>query len=141
MLKTTQWRCPQRRFGGRRVTPKGAIALPFTLGVSLQAKMVMVDFLVVDNPSPYNALMESLSQNDLKAIGSSPHLKVKFLTPRRIGEVKRDQTMAREFYNTPLTKENKGEALTVENLDLRNKLNEVRVKPIEDLIEVQLREY
>ena len=56
----------------------------------------MVDFMVVKVPSAYNFLLGRPSQNALRAIGSSPHLKVKFPTPHRIGEVKGDQQVARQ---------------------------------------------
>ena len=38
----------------------------------------------------------------LKAIRSSPHLKVKFPTPHGIKEVKGDQQVARQCYNTAI---------------------------------------
>jgi hypothetical protein len=51
----------------------------------------MVKFLLVDQPSAYNAIIGRASLNELKAVTSTPHLKMKFLTEEGVGEVKGDQ--------------------------------------------------
>ena len=61
---------------------------------------------------------------------------MKFPTPNGISELKGDRSTSRECYNTSPTKKAKGEALTMENQDARNELNEARVEPVEDLTEV-----
>ena len=60
----------------------------------------MVDFMVIKIPSAYNVLLRRPNQNALRVVGSSPHLKVKFPTPYGIGEVRGDQQVARQCYNT-----------------------------------------
>ena len=100
----------------------------------------MIEFVVIDAHSPYNALLGHQNQNILRAIRSSPHLKVKFPTPKGIGELKGDRSTLRECYNTSPTKKAKGEALIMENLDARNELKEARAEPIEDLTKVRLKD-
>jgi hypothetical protein len=62
----------------------------------------MVKFLLVDQPSAYNAIIGRASLNELKAVTSTPHLKMKFLTEEGVGEVKGDQWVTWQCYNTTL---------------------------------------
>ena len=67
----------------------------------------MVDFLIVDCLSSYNAILGRPTLNCLKVVTSTYCLKVKFLTPHRTGEIIRDQLLARECYQAVLvTKKN-----------------------------------
>jgi hypothetical protein len=50
----------------------------------------MAKFLLVDHPSAYNAILGRMALNELKAITSTPHLKMKFPTEEGVGEVKGD---------------------------------------------------
>lgn len=50
-----------------------------------------VEFLVVDVPSPYNAIMGRTWFHRMKAVPSSYHQKIRFLTPRGIMEIRADQ--------------------------------------------------
>jgi hypothetical protein len=45
----------------------------------------MVKFLLIDRPSAYNAILGRTALNNLKAITSTPHLKIKFPTERGVG--------------------------------------------------------
>ncbi|GAV88359.1 hypothetical protein CFOL_v3_31782 [Cephalotus follicularis] len=56
----------------------------------LQTQVEMT-FLVVDTPSPYNAIVGRPGLNLLEAIVSTRHLVVKFLTRFGMGEVRGDQ--------------------------------------------------
>lgn len=47
----------------------------------------MIMFLVVDMPFAYNAIMGSQTPNALFAFPSAYHQKIKFPTPKGIGEV------------------------------------------------------
>jgi hypothetical protein len=60
--------------------------------------------MVIDRPSAYNAILERTALNDLKVVTSMPHLSMKFLIEEGVGVEKGDQRMARECYNTSLTK-------------------------------------
>ncbi|GFZ16176.1 hypothetical protein Acr_25g0005850 [Actinidia rufa] len=59
---------------------------------------VAQDFIVVDCPSPYNAILGRPTLGGIKAITSTYHLKMKFPTLTGIGEVKGDQKVARQCF-------------------------------------------
>jgi hypothetical protein len=59
----------------------------------------MVKFLLIDRPSAYNAILGRTALNDLKAITSTSHLKIKFPTERGVGEVRGEQGVERQCYN------------------------------------------
>ena len=102
--------------------------------------MAMIEFVMIDAPSAYNAILGHLNQNILRIIGSSPHFKVKFPSTNRINELKGNWSTTRECCNTSPKNGPKSEALTIENLDARKELKEARAEPIEDLTEVRLRD-
>jgi hypothetical protein len=70
-----------------------------TAGTAPRQSIVMVDFLVIDRPSTYNAIMGRPALNKLRAATSTYHLMMKFLTEGGIGEVRGDQLAARKCYN------------------------------------------
>ena len=75
-------------FTGDTLRPKGMVQLKVAFGTSPKVVEVMVDFLVVDAPSAYNAILGRSTLNRIGAIVSSPHLKVKFYTYHGIGDRK-----------------------------------------------------
>jgi hypothetical protein len=66
-------------FSREKVQPMRLISIPVTAGTVPKQATAMVDFLVVDRPFAYNAIMGCLSLNKLKADTSTYHLKMKFL--------------------------------------------------------------
>jgi hypothetical protein len=62
----------------------------------------MVKFLIVDRASAYNAIFGRTALNGLKAVTSTPHLSMKFLTSKGVGVVKGDQREERRCYNLSL---------------------------------------
>jgi len=58
----------------------------------------VIDFLVVDYPSAYNAILERPVLNRLREATSTYHLLMQFLTDKGIREVKGDQVAARKCY-------------------------------------------
>ena len=70
------------------------------VGEEPKTTTTMVDFMVVKVPSAYNVLLWWPSQNALRVMGYSSHLKVKFPTFHGIGVMKRDQQVVRQCYNT-----------------------------------------
>ena len=83
------------------------MTLTTTIGTYPRQLTRQLDFLVVDYPSSYNVIIGRPTLNKWKAATSTYCLKVKFLTDNGVGEVKRDQVLARECYQAVLTaKEN-----------------------------------
>ena len=67
-------------FKNEKGNVQGVVTLPLTLGKEPKATTTMVDFMVVKVLSAFNVLLGRPSQNMLRAVGSSPLLKVKFPT-------------------------------------------------------------
>ena len=78
--------------------PRGIIKLPIDLGNGDNYLTCDVEFLVVDCWSPYSAIFGRTSQALFDMTISMPHLKIKFLTPTRVGVCVGDQHAARETY-------------------------------------------
>ena len=118
----------------------------------------MVDFLLVDQPSTYNAIIGQPNLNTIRAIVSTYHLAMKFPAGNLVGQVRSDQAKAQQCYamstkvaekhkmvnnifhledvETLLAPENISHAL--EELDLREKEMERRCGPIEELESIKL---
>ncbi|XP_023918198.1 uncharacterized protein LOC112029742 [Quercus suber] len=94
-------------FSGDRVYPKGIMTLTITVGSYPRQLTRQLDFLVVDCPSSYNVIIGRPTLNRWKAATSTYCLKVKFPIENGMGEVKRDQVLAKECYQAVLAaKEN-----------------------------------
>jgi hypothetical protein len=89
-------------FAGEQVFPAGSIELSIIVGEHLKQKIIMVKFLLIDRSSMYNAILGRTTLNKLKAITSTSHLKMKFLSEQGIGEVIRNQWVAKQCYNITL---------------------------------------
>ncbi|XP_073033744.1 uncharacterized protein [Primulina eburnea] len=85
-------------FAGYAVYPEGEIALPLTLGTGDLRKTVMTTFTVVDAPSSYNVILGRPAMNEMKAVASTYHQKIKFQVRGQVGEVKGDQPSSRRCY-------------------------------------------
>ena len=81
---------PIYSFIGDSVIPLRVISIPMTLGEYPRQSYVMVDFLVISQPSAFNTVLGRPSLRELKAITSIHHLLMKFPMPHRVGEVKGD---------------------------------------------------
>ncbi|XP_059668905.1 uncharacterized protein LOC132313995 [Cornus florida] len=90
-------------FSGDKVYPLGAV----TAGANPKQVTVMVDFVVMDCPSSYNIILGRTTLNAMKAITSTYHLLMRFPTEYGMGELRGDQTIARECYVTSLRKQNR----------------------------------
>ena len=77
-------------FTGDSVIPLGVISLPMTLGEYLRQSYMMIDFLVIDQPSAFNVVLGRPSLRELRAITSIYHILMKFPMPHGVGEVKED---------------------------------------------------
>jgi hypothetical protein len=94
--------CPLVGFVEEQVQPVGSIELPVTARDYPTTKTILVNFLLIDRPSAYNAILGRTALNDLKAITSTSHLKIKFPTERGVGEVRGEQGVARQCYNVTM---------------------------------------
>ncbi|GFS38849.1 hypothetical protein Acr_00g0059790 [Actinidia rufa] len=75
-------------FGGNMTHPLGWIKLPVTLQTEPHQITIWQDFIVVDFPSPYNAILGCPTLGRTRSITSTYHLKMKFPTTMRVGEIK-----------------------------------------------------
>ena len=81
--------------------------LTVTVGTHLRQLTRQLNFLVVDCSSSYNVIIGRPTLNRWKVGTSTYYLKVKFPTENGVGEVKGDQVLARECYQSVLAaKEN-----------------------------------
>lgn len=89
-------------FAGDRVNPVGTVTLPLTKGDHPTSATTLVEFLVVDKPSTYNAIIGRSMLAALRAVSSIYHLAIKFPTPKGTGVVKGDQRATRGCYYAAL---------------------------------------
>ncbi|KAL5560380.1 hypothetical protein UlMin_036591 [Ulmus minor] len=85
-------------FTGDSISSEGILNLPVELGSSPCQHIQAVDFVLVDCPSPYNAIIGRPTLNKIRAVTSTYHLLVKFPTVGGIGILRGDQTELREIY-------------------------------------------
>ena len=90
-------------FSRKHVPIEGLIRLRVTLGTWSAMVDMDVDFLMVDAPNTtYNVIMGQMSLNRVHTIVSTPHLLMKFPTPRGIGQVKVNQAATQRCYMASL---------------------------------------
>ena len=85
-----------------RIVPRVIITLTVIARTYPTQVTKEIDFLIVDCPSTYNIILGKPALNRLKVVTSTYHLKVKFPTAHRVGEIKGDQVLARECYQVAL---------------------------------------
>ncbi|KAL5541984.1 hypothetical protein UlMin_009694 [Ulmus minor] len=85
-------------FTGDSISSEGILNLPDELRSSSCQHIQAVDFVLVDCPSPYNAIIGRPTLNKIRAVTSTYHLLVKFPTVGGIGILRGDQTESREIY-------------------------------------------
>ncbi|KAK3000526.1 hypothetical protein RJ639_021865 [Escallonia herrerae] len=103
--------------------------------VPLNQAKLMLDFVVVRVPSAYNAILGRTALNQLRAVVSTYHMKMKFPMENGVGEVKGDQAVARQCYMASC-RNRANETLMIE--DLRDETKVERGKPAEDLFDIEL---
>ncbi|GAV86322.1 hypothetical protein CFOL_v3_29754 [Cephalotus follicularis] len=122
------------------IHPLGSINLSVVAGTAPRQTQVEMTFLVVDTPSPYNAIVGRPGLNLLEAIVSMRHLLVKFPTRFGVGEVRGDQQAARQCYNTTISDKGKDQALPIANVELRGDMEPERPQSVEDVLQVPMEE-
>ena len=107
---------------------------------------VMVDFLVIDQPSAFNAMLGRSSPRVLKVITSIYHLFMKFLTPNGVGQLRGNQEKARRCYNQVVRSASRPRQVNIvdqrppsegpldDTIDPRSFDKEATTEPIEDLV-------
>ncbi|KAL0430963.1 UNVERIFIED_CONTAM: hypothetical protein Sradi_0722300 [Sesamum radiatum] len=83
---------------GEVVYPRGMVSLPLTMGTGTTSKTCILKFLVVDVPSAYNVILGRPTLNAFQAVISTSHMKIKFSTPGRVGEVQGDNLQSSKCY-------------------------------------------
>ncbi|GAV61693.1 hypothetical protein CFOL_v3_05220, partial [Cephalotus follicularis] len=97
-------------------------------------------FLIVDTPSPYNAIVGRPGLNLMEAIVSTRHLLMKYPTRFGVGEARGDQQVARQCYKTAILEKGNDKVLPIANVELRGDVEPEHPQPIEDVIQVPLAE-
>ncbi|GAV85112.1 hypothetical protein CFOL_v3_28551, partial [Cephalotus follicularis] len=125
-------------FAGEMVNPLGSIDLSVVAGTAPRQTQVQMTFLVVDKPSPYNAIIGRPGLNLMEAIVSTRHLLMKFPTRFGVGEARGDQQAARQCYKTAILDHGKEKVLFITNVELRGDVEPERPHPVEDVVQVPL---
>ncbi|KAL0294957.1 UNVERIFIED_CONTAM: hypothetical protein Sangu_3207600 [Sesamum angustifolium] len=89
------------------IEPLGEVMLPVCLGSLPKRSTKIVKFLVVKAPSAYNIILGRPSLKLFRAIASTFHMKLKFLTSVGMGEAVGDELMVRVCYVNTLKKSRK----------------------------------
>lgn len=76
----------------------GIISLPLSMAKGSAVVTTMVNFVVVDQPSPYNAIIDRPFMVTTKACVFLYHMKMKIPTEDLVITVRSDQQMARSCY-------------------------------------------
>lgn len=88
---------PLQGFTGDFVQLMGAITLSVLVRKAPRIVETMANFLVVKAPSTYNAILGCLTLNNLRKVTSTYHIKMKFPTDLRVGEVHGEQVLSWEL--------------------------------------------
>ncbi|GAV56790.1 hypothetical protein CFOL_v3_00332 [Cephalotus follicularis] len=97
-------------FVGQMVHLLGSIDLSMVAGTVPRQTQMQMTFLVVDTPSPYNAIIGRPGLNLLEAIVSTRHLVMKFPTRFGMREVRGNQQVARQCYKTVMLEKREGKS-------------------------------
>ena len=92
----------------------GIIELPITVGTKPFERTMMLDFIVVEERSPYQMILERPFMRISQCVVSTHYLALKYRVNGGVGVVKGDQMMARSCYATAAK-----ETLQVTSLDNR----------------------
>ncbi|KAL2479481.1 Uncharacterized protein Adt_32447 [Abeliophyllum distichum] len=144
---------PLQGFIGEYVNLKGHIVLVVELKLPPFHRRIIADFIIVDLPSNYNAILRRPVLHKLKVAASIYHYAIKFSTSHGVGIVRGSQLVARSCNITflrvgvdmlqaqpelPARRSNmdeleEGPVEDLGRLDPRLDLREQKVEPVEDL--------
>ena len=94
--------------------PVGTVTLPVVMGSYPQQITKLVNSLVVDCSSSYNAIIGRPTLNSWKAVTPTFHLLVKFLTEYEIGQAQGDRLAARECYLAMMASDEQVQMMSIE---------------------------
>ena len=109
---------------------------------------MIANFLVINQPSAFNAVLGRPSLRALKAITSIYHLLMKFPTPNSVGQVHGNQYKARECYNQVIRNESRPRQVNIvdqqplsegpldDTIDPRSPDEEATTRSIEDIVDL-----
>ncbi|XP_057248568.1 uncharacterized protein LOC130590366 [Beta vulgaris subsp. vulgaris] len=96
-------RYPVIGFTGASVTPEGLVSLPVRIGDGNEVRDVMTEFLVVDVPGAYNAIVGRPLIHDVQGIVSTYHLTMLYVTNEgTTAKLRGNQEAAKSCYLTTL---------------------------------------
>ena len=113
-LKLEQTNISFKGFRGGRLTPIGVVELRVIVGSRPFEKTVILDFVVVEERSPYQIILWRPFMIVSQCVISTHYLALKYIVNRVVGIVKGDQRMAKSCYATAAK-----ETLQVTALDSR----------------------
>ncbi|KAK1389694.1 hypothetical protein POM88_017872 [Heracleum sosnowskyi] len=105
-------------FTGDSVRVKGTIRLPLTLGEGSLSATQVFDFLVVDQPTHYNALLGRPVLKEMRIVTSIYHMSMKFPTPNGVGCIKGCQYDSHDCYSRMIKSSRKGSKGVGEDSDM-----------------------
>ncbi|XP_024043462.1 uncharacterized protein LOC112100057 [Citrus clementina] len=120
-------------FGGGKLVPLGMVELPITIGSSLTEKIMILDFVVVDEEGPYQIILGRPFLRMNKAVFSNNYLALKYRVNGVVMVVRGDQRIARSCYSTATR-----EAMQITSLDTRVRAKNGRQEPVKELEIVSL---
>ncbi|XP_052299551.1 uncharacterized protein LOC127903038 [Citrus sinensis] len=94
-LKLERTNTSLKGFGGGRLTPLGIIELPITVGTKPFERTMMLDFVMVEERSPYQMILGRPFMRISQCVVSMHYLALKYRINGVVGVVKGDQRMAR----------------------------------------------
>ncbi|XP_065050242.1 uncharacterized protein LOC135680288 [Musa acuminata AAA Group] len=125
-------------FTGDSISLLGTTILPITIPEEPRAKTIMTTFMVVDLPLAYNVILDRPALNKLKAVVSTYHKAIKFLTSVRIRESRSDPGESRRCYLTAITLPGKSRPHQVPDPH-EGPIAPMQLEPPEQLTEVTLK--
>ncbi|RWW85381.1 hypothetical protein BHE74_00005936 [Ensete ventricosum] len=125
-------------FTGDAIAPIGVVTLLMTFGHELRTKTLMVSFMVVELLATYNVIIGRPTLNKLRAVVSTCHRNMKFLTSAGTRKVKIDPRESRRCYLAATTIPKKGKRETLVPDPREPGRPDVRLEPTKLILEVPL---
>lgn len=120
-------------FGGGKLTPLGVIELPIKIRSTPSKKTMILDFIVVDEESPYQIILGRPFFKISKTVLSNHYLALKYRVNGVVGVVRGNQRIARGCYSTSAK-----EAMQITSLDSQAECKSGRQEPVEELETINL---